>query len=246
MKQTVEQILNYLGGSGWDEVLYRYWTEDFVDVLEELKRLSDEGKHFTPALKKAFRWMKETPYNDIKVALLGEGHSIGIISATGIPFSQSHAKLIKPEFIGARQKGLDMRISTWKAANELVKPLLVPSIEYMNYDLSIWCRQGVLMIPYAVTTRINGDPHNKLWNGFRSRVIDSVNNRYKNIPWLLVGSNAIKYEDLIESKYTIPIELFPELTDNKWPEKVNTILLNQNKTPILWNTYKGEFATSTV
>lgn len=227
MVETRDNIVKYLKGSGWDIELYHYWqSEQFLYVLEQLKELSDDGKHFVPKLKNVFAWMKLCPFDKIKVLMLVDDWGY-TLNRQGVPYSCDMTKMAKEEFRP------DVKICNRHDIKEFVKPLIAEHGVF-DYNLERWCKQGVLMIPLSPTCRLEGKPHYRIWSQFINRVIEAVNGTYKDLPAMLTEKATWSYEDQIESKYTILYTGYPKCSDENWPGKLNKVLSDRNEKVIKW------------
>jgi uracil DNA glycosylase len=90
------------------------------------------------------------------------------------------------------------------------------------------------MLPLSLTSRIEGKAHKKLWEPFIMRMLETINKKHPNIPWVLLGSDTWKYEEDIDSSYIKKIELKFPIQDNNWGTWVNSILSSYNKPIIEW------------
>lgn len=222
MEEIIDNILLYLKGSGWDEELWQYFkSREFEKVIEFLQEQVKENKRFVPGIEQMFYWMKRIKFDTIKCVLFIED-PYNKLDRTGMPIMN------KDEFTKTMNDGLgqffDVKLNKYRT-------------EFDEYNIDRWCDQGVLFFPYACTIRLEGKPHNQIWTDFRARVIDIINYRHKHIPWVLMNltdteNGTHKYENLIESKYTFPMVLFPANTT--WSKWVNECLRNKNIEPIDW------------
>ncbi len=222
-KQIINEIVKGLFKTGWDTAMHSYWySREFTEVIKSLLIILGDNKHFCPKMKTMFHWLKVCPFKSIKCVIMVDDTHNGILSNHGIPFSRDNSDLGQNEYTG---KVI--------VKNRDIKTFLVPVVqdnESYNYNLERWCKQGVLMMPLASTWRVGGQAHYELWKDFRVRIIETIEEMHKDIPWLLVGEKAQRYECTIESKHTIPIDLQPELSIPNWNEKINSLL----EKPIDW------------
>jgi len=224
---VVEQLLKYLSGTGWEKVMYPYLnSSEFEYIIQELQDNIKKDKRFVPSIEVAFRWMKECPFDQIKVVMMIDDDLNNLPSNQGIPLSSNNDKLRSMTDFNEK------KIVGKYTLRSLVE-YLTADTELFNYDLVHWCNQGVLMIPCALTQRLEGKPHYSIWKDFRARMVEIINEHYKAVPWVLVGEMTHDYEYLIDSKYTLPITLNP-LTHN-WTKWVDITLGNINKPTINWN-----------
>lgn len=230
-EQKRDKVLEYIKGTGWEYSLYYYWkSQTFIDSIDKLTQYTDEGKPFTPSFNNVFRFLKECPLHSIKAVIFIDDDCNYLDAHTGIPYSQNPEMLKKPEF----PKTPDDRLCGRKNVAFFLKRLIKEN-ESFDFDLTRWCKQGVLLLPYTPTSRIEGTPHYDLWRELRIRIIDTLNVRYPDIPWVLVGQRTIKMEDAIVSKN---IQLFDLETLASqyipWHENINKVLKATNRGSIKW------------
>lgn len=221
IEKVRRKIIQHLGISGWAKAMYSYWDSvDFLEVLNKLKALSEDNKSFVPDIQYMFNWMKFCPYEKIRCVIMVEDRwKSG--TYRGIPLSMDE-ELIKKDVCTGLAINRNYDIESFMAV-----------LDKRRYGLEPWCRQGVLMFPISPTSRTNGNPHTELWSDFRARVIEAVEEQHKDLPWLLVQKPVWKYENLIQSKHTIPMKLYPE-ADVQWDKALNKILVAQGKEPVVW------------
>lgn len=215
MQELVKKINNKLKDTGWYAQLRMFLeSSDFLSIINELKKKVEEDKQrFCPSLSTSFAFLESIPFDDIKAIVFTDYVSNKLIEANGIPFSSNDVHSIIP-------------ITVYQSVDEKGKKNKRDSID--------WVKQGVLIIPLGLTSRIEGRAHLKLWEPFIMRIIESVNRKYPKIPWVLMGSGTWKYEEDIISPHVRKMELKNYTIDNQWSQWINTILIEQSKLPIKW------------
>jgi uracil-DNA glycosylase len=70
----------------------------------------------------------------------------------------------------------------------------------MNYDLSDWAEQGVLLLNTALTVRSGcAGSHLRMWRGFTTDTVRDLAKHARGVCFMLWGAHAIEYEALIPS-----------------------------------------------
>ncbi len=231
-QETLNKINNYLRGTGWNEALRSYWKSDnFREVITQLHQFSDDDKKFVPKIKDIFRWMIECPYDKIKCVIFIDDirNYIGI---PGIPYSQLHENMPKAKI--RLYTSEDSKQNKNEDIEQFVRRLKRHKEDEFNYDLSMWCNQGVLMMPYYITHRIGliSRVHADMWSEFRARIIEEIGYSHPDIPWVLVNHNTFKYRELINSDNILNVRVDHAKSDNNyWPFWINS----QLQEPIIWN-----------
>lgn len=229
MNEIRDKIVEGLKNSQWDKELSHYWESDrFLHTLTQLHQYTLEKKRFTPGLKDAFRFLKECPFSTVKVVIFIDDNCNTLLNM-GIPFSQDFNKMPIVEFSeGLKRECKRSDVKTF------LKKVIEREKKAFDYSLLEWCKQGVLIIPYALTTRVDGNPHYDLWSEFRARIVDTVNTSFPDIPWVLVNTRTIKMESYISSKNVITFKPFDYTNQPDWSMLVNNILKAKKEKPIKW------------
>jgi uracil DNA glycosylase len=214
MQEIIRKINEKLKPSGWyDQLRIFLESSDFSDIIEELKRKVDEDKQrFCPALNTAFRFLEDIKPDKIRAVMLIDYSCNRLDQADGVPLST-------PEKFVERTP-----VYLFQSMHEIQH----------RYDVNSWVKQGMLIIPQALTTRIEGRSHKKLWSPFIMRLIEAVNKKSPKAPWLLVGSDTWKYEEDIVSAHIRRFELKNPVDDKGWHLWINEILRSQKRAEIIW------------
>lgn len=235
-QQTINKILLYLRGSGWDTSMHSYWNSDnFKEVISQLHQFVEEEKRFVPKVKDMFTWMSTCPWETIKCVIFIDD-SRNHLNITGIPYSQEESKMPKAQ-LGQLHITEDTRVNKTEEIEQFIRRVKRSNDDVFDYNLTHWCKQGVLLIPYRITHRIGvlSKAHADLWKEFRARLIEEIGYTYPNIPWVLVNSSTFNYRPLINSKHILNVKTDHPYQNNFWPFWVNKHIQNSGKPPIIWN-----------
>lgn len=214
MQEIIKKINDKLKPSGWYEQLRIFLeSSDFSGIIAELKKKVDEDKQrFCPALSKAFRFMEDLNFDKVRAVIFIDYACNRLDQADGVPLSS-------PE----------------KNFYEKTPTYLFQSINGKHsLNVNKWVQQGMLIVPLALTTRIEGKAHKKVWEPFLMRLIESVNKHHPKAPCLLIGSDTWKYEEDLVSPHIRRLELKNPVDDREWHIWLNDILKSQGKPPITW------------
>ena len=214
MQEIVTKINEKLKSSGWyDELRIFLESSDFSDIITELKKKVEvDNQRFCPSLGKAFRFMEEVSCSKVKTVLLIDYAPNRLEYSDGIVLNSPN-KIIDP-----------------------IQLNIVKSSGRTTRKIDHWTEQGILMLPLSLTSRIEGKAHKKLWEPFIMRMLETINKKHPNIPWVLLGSDTWKYEEDIDSNYIKKIELKTPLAERDWANWIDECLSIQNKTSINWLT----------
>jgi|JI10StandDraft_1071094.scaffolds.fasta_scaffold124232_4 uracil-DNA glycosylase len=216
--------------SGWADKLKGFLlSDDFMSILKELLRQSDEGDRFTPKIKEIFRAFEECPYNDLKVIFIGQDPYPNLNTADGISFSCSKGELK----------------ASLKYIFREVEYTVYPEGGYdWNQDLARWSNQGVLMLNTALTTIINKvGVHFDLWRPFIAYLLDILVFQNPGLVYVFLGAKAKEWATSIpENNYKL-FAVHPAAAsyagDERWDSKdvfneINKLLIKQYNSKIIW------------
>jgi uracil-DNA glycosylase len=202
----------------------------FQDIVHFLKTEKDAGKTIYPPGKLIFNAFNLTPFDTVKVVILGQDPYHGAGQAHGLSFSVLPGVKPPPSLVNIFKElksdiGLDM-----------------PN----NYgDLTHWAKQGVLLLNTALTVRA-GEPfsHAKTgWSKFTDAVIETISNEKENIIFILWGKFAQEKISLIDtgkhfilgSAHPSPFSAHKGFLGCKHFSRTNELLVKTKQQPIDWN-----------
>ena len=170
-------------GNDWDEVLEGEFEKPYYQKLRAFLKKEYSSTRIYPDMYSIFKAMQVTPYNGVKVVILGQDPYHGPGQAHGLSFSV--------------QPGVEAPPSLQNIFKELRAELgcTIPN----NGCLLPWAEQGVLLLNTVLTVRAgNANSHRGAgWETFTDRVIELLNEREKPIVFLLWGANARSKTQLI-------------------------------------------------
>jgi len=164
----------------WDEFQSPYFSK-----LKEF--LVNEREHHPvyPPGRLIFNAFQHTPFEKVKVVLLGQDPYHGKGQAHGLCFSVPI--------------GIPKPPSLVNIFKELENDLGIPPPSHGN--LEKWADRGVFLLNATLTVRANqpGSHQNKGWEIFTSRVIERISEYKKGVVFLLWGRFAQAKESLVNS-----------------------------------------------
>ncbi len=191
--------------------------------------MEEKRKHqvFPPG-SKIFAAFDQTPFDRVKVVLLGQDPYHGPGQAHGLCFSVN--------------KGIRQPPSLVNIFKEIHADLGLPIPSHGN--LESWARQGVLLLNATLTVRARqaGSHQNRGWETFTNAAIRALSDRREGLIFLLWGSYAQAKTDLIDSgKHHIlkaphpsPFSASRGFFGCRHFSKTNELLRQQGKEPIDW------------
>ncbi len=214
---------------GWKLVLNDEFRANYFANLKAF--LIEEKKKYTiyPPGKDIFAAFDHTPFEKVKVVIIGQDPYHGQGQAHGLCFSVP--------------KGIRKPPSLVNIFKEIKDDLNHEIPESGN--LESWARQGVLLLNATLTVRANtaGSHQNKGWEQFTDAVIRNLSDKHSGLIFLLWGNFAIAKKDLIDStKHHIltaahpsPFSALRGFFGCKHFSRTNEILRQQQKTEIDWH-----------
>jgi len=212
----------------WKEVLKDEFNSSYM--LELKKFLIEEKKHYTiyPAGKNIFNAYNTTPFDKVKVVILGQDPYHGVNQAHGLAFSVLDGVPFPP--------------SLQNIYKELVDDI---GCEYpKTSNLTPWAKQGVFLINAVLSVRANmaNSHRGRGWENFTDATIKVISDKKENVVFILWGRPAQQKEKLIDSsKHLIlkaphpsPLSAFRGFFGSKPFSKTNAYLVSKGLKPIKW------------
>lgn len=167
----------------WKKVLSNEFSATYFQQLKAF--LIEEKKQYVVFPKETliFSAFNRTPFDTVKVVIIGQDPYHGPGQANGLCFSVSPGIRKPPSLINIFK--------------EIQDDLGIPIPESGN--LEPWADQGVLLLNATLTVRANtASSHQKKgWETFTDAVIKKISEQKENVVFLLWGNFAIQKEALI-------------------------------------------------
>lgn len=173
-----------LSGS-WLQRLESEFRADYMVALREfLKSEKAQGKIIFPPGKAMFNALNATPFEQVKVVILGQDPYHGPGQAHGLCFSVQRGVATPPSLVNIYK--------------ELNADLGLP-IPCHGY-LQAWAEQGVLLLNATLSVEAGkaGSHQNRGWEQFTDRVIEVLNEQRQHLVFLLWGGYAQKKGRIID------------------------------------------------
>ena len=202
--------------------------KDYYKKLHEFVINEYNTKTIFPPKEKIFYALQTTPYDKVKVVIIGQDPYHGVGEAHGMCFSVNPGIKIPPSLMNIYK--------------ELNRDLgcKIPNNGY----LAKWARQGVLLLNSVLTVEKDkpASHQNKGWEIFTDRIIEELNKSQTPIVFLLWGNFAKQKARLITNKkHLILTSSHPSPFSVKYGfegcshfSKANKFLASNNLTPIDW------------
>lgn len=215
---------------GWKAVLKDEFSKTyFQQVVTFLKTEKAQGKVIYPPGPLIFNAFNQTPFDKVRVVILGQDPYHGPGQAHGLSFSVPAGIKPPPSLVNIFKE----------IENDLGVKM---PMEYGN--LTKWAEQGVLLLNAALTVRA-GEPFSHArygWAEFTDAVISKVSELKEGVVFLLWGKFAQEKQILIdESKHFVlkaahpsPFSADKGFFGCKHFSKANALLMKQGLEPIDW------------
>lgn len=227
MEQTPASV-NVQIEESWKAALAEVFQQPyFAEIKQFLQAAKQAGKTIYPPGPLIFNAFNKTPFDAVKVVILGQDpyHNPG--EAMGLCFSVPKGIKIPPSLVNIYK--------------EIQSELGFPPPQHG--DLSYWAEQGVLLLNAMLTVEARQPAsHQKIgWQTFTDAVIRCISDKKDGVVFLLWGNFAKGKKDLIDpAKHYVLEAAHPSpLAGNAFQgcghfAYANKILESQGKTPIDW------------
>lgn len=220
--------INPIIHESWKDALKHEFAQPYMEELKAF--LVEEKKHYTlfPRGSDMFNAFNASPFESVKVVILGQDPYHGAGQAHGLSFSV--------------QSGVPLPPSLQNIFKELVSDI---GCAYpKNGDLTSWAQQGVLLLNTLLSVR-SGEPFShkeKGWEHFTDQVIRTLSEEREHIVFILWGAPAGKKTALIdERKHLIlkaphpsPLSSYRGFFGSKPFSQTNAYLHHWGIEPVSW------------
>lgn len=180
-KVSINPIIN----ESWKRVLIHEFNSEYFKNLKEFI-INEKKKHtIYPPSSKIFASYNYTPFDQVKVVIIGQDPYHGEGQANGLCFSVNEGVAIPP--------------SLQNIFKEIQNDLGFPIPKTGN--LEHWAKQGVLLLNATLTVRSNqpGSHQKHGWEQFTDATIRVLSEQTKGLVFLLWGKFAQAKESLIDT-----------------------------------------------
>lgn len=215
----------------WKAVLKDTFSQPFfVQLATHLKMEKAAGKTIYPPGKLIFNAFDQTPFDAVKVVLLGQDPYHGPGQAHGLCFSVPQGIKPPPSLVNILKE---------------LKSDIGITLPSENGDLTRWAKQGVLLLNAALTVR-KSEPFSHAnfgWAEFTDEVIRILSDQKTGLVFLLWGKFAQQKQVLIdETKHAVlraahpsPFSADKGFFGCKHFSRTNELLQGFGKMPVDWH-----------
>lgn len=215
--------------NSWKTVLREEFDKDyFVRLTEFVREEYRTAEAVFPPGNKIFAAFDATPFDEVKVVILGQDpyHNYG--QANGLCFSVGDSVQMPPSLV-----------NIFKEVNaDTGAP--IPT----SGDLTRWARQGVLLLNATLTVRAHqaASHQGRGWEQFTDAAVAALSARREQLVFLLWGNYAKRKGAVIdrskhfvlESAHPSPLSAYHGFFGNHHFSRANAYLVEHGKTPIVW------------
>lgn len=212
----------------WKQALSAEWEKEYFVQLTQWLRGEYKTKQIFPPGKQIFAAFDTTPFNDVKVVILGQDpyHDVG--QAHGLCFSVNDGVPFPPSLNNIFKEVHDDTGAPIPASGNLER----------------WAKQGVLLLNATLTVEAHqaGSHQNRGWEEFTDAAIAALANNREHLVFILWGSYAIKKGAFINrmkhlvltSPHPSPLSAYRGFFGNHHFSQANAYLQQHGIAPINW------------
>ncbi|MET1141198.1 uracil-DNA glycosylase [Enterococcus hirae] len=214
--------------NSWQTILTDEFEKEYYQKLRNFLKKEYTTQKIHPDMYHIYEALELTPYEKVKVVILGQDPYHGVNQAHGLSFSV--------------QPGVKIPPSLNNIYKELQSNLGISPVKHGN--LVSWAKQGVLLLNTVLTVR-EGQAYShrgKGWEILTDKIIEKLNEREKPIVFILWGKPAQEKMKMIDksrhiiltSAHPSPLSAHRGFLGSKPFSKTNDALMALGETPIDW------------
>jgi uracil-DNA glycosylase len=187
MQGAVTDKMDYLSlniEESWHRHIANEWQQPYYSELVRFLREEQANNQLIyPPAEQVFAAFENTPFDKVKVVILGQDPYHGEGQANGLCFSVAPGVRVPPSLKNIfKELNRDLNVD-------------IP----VDGDLSAWTSQGVLLLNATLTVRANqaASHQKKGWEQFTDAVIKVISNHREHVVFMLWGNYAKKKGGII-------------------------------------------------
>lgn len=215
--------------ASWKKALAGEFEKDYFVRLADFVKSEYSCSTVYPPAKFIFRAFELTPFDKVKVVILGQDPYHGDRQANGLAFAVSKGVSLPPSLVNIyKEIESDLKVST----------------KGRGGDLENWAKQGVMLLNATLTVQAHnaGSHQNKGWEEFTDAVVRVLAEQKENLVFILWGNYAQRKGKMIDdSKHLIirsahpsPLSAHNGFFGSAPFSQCNTYLIFHNEAPIEW------------
>ena len=214
--------------SSWKKVLEPEFKKPYFKKLAQFVKNEYQNHTVYPSPKHIFNAFNSTPFDQLKVVVLGQDPYHGPNQAHGLSFSVLPPTKTPPSLQNIYK---EIKTDTGKVTNT-------------SGDLTHWAKQGVLLLNATLTVRAGqaGSHQNQGWEKFTNAVIKTISDQKTGVVFMLWGNYAkqkgiiINREKhlILQSPHPSPFSAHSGFFGCRHFSQTNTYLLLNGQNSINW------------
>ncbi len=222
--ENIDPVIN----PGWKAVLSEEFRAPYFAALKKFLVSEKQQYPVYPPGKLIFNAFDKTPFDEVKLVILGQDPYHGPGQAHGLCFSVPRGVKPPPSLVNIFK--------------EIQDDLGIPVPAHGN--LESWATQGVLLLNATLTVRANtaGSHQGRGWENFTDAVIGTVSEKKEAVVFLLWGKYAQAKAELIDSSrhlvlksaHPSPFSAYSGFMGCRHFSKANEYLKSKGKKEISW------------
>lgn len=213
----------------WQSLLSEIFEKQYMQDLARFLKEERNQHNIFPKKSDVFTAFKLTPFENIRVVILGQDPYHGLNQAHGLSFSVQKDVKIPPSLV-----------NIYKELEQDLGDFNFPK----HGNLTKWAEQGVFLLNTVLTVRAHEafSHRDKGWELFTDEIIRLINERLDNVVFVLWGAPAKSKEKFIDSnKHLIltsahpsPLSAYRGFFGSNHFSKINNFLENKGYKKIDW------------
>ena len=215
--------------ASWQAVIGEEFNKPYMQSLRDfLKQEKAKGKTIFPPSPLIFNAFNHTPFDKVRVVIIGQDPYHGPSQAHGLSFSVPPGVALPPSLMNIfKEIESDLGLQMSKKG-----------------DLTAWADQGVLLLNATLTVEMAnaGSHQNKGWEEFTDAAIAALNKHREGLVFVLWGSYAQRKGEMIDAKkhlvlkspHPSPLSAHRGFFGNHQFSTINNYLKQRGETPIDW------------
>ncbi|MFH2085656.1 MAG: uracil-DNA glycosylase [bacterium] len=213
----------------WKKVLEPEFSTDYFVRLADFVKSEYQIATVYPPAKFIFRAFELTPFDAVKVVILGQDPYHGRGQANGLCFAVGRGMALPPSLQNIYKE---------------IESDLGEKPHSKSGDLEAWAKQGVLLLNATLTVKESspGSHQNIGWEQFTDAAIKLLSEKKENLVFILWGTYAQKKGTVIDStKHLViksphpsPFSAYNGFFGSRPFSKCNEYLFSHGELPIAW------------
>jgi len=213
----------------WQHVLGEELKQPYMQELRDFLRAEKQaGKEIYPPSPLIFNAFNHTPFDQVRVVIIGQDPYHGPGQAMGLSFSVPQGVKVPPSLVNIyKELGTDLGLQMSGSG-----------------DLTPWADQGVLLLNATLTVEAAkaGSHQKKGWEQLTDAAIQALNEQREGLVFVLWGSYAQKKGRMIDSErhlvlksaHPSPLSAYRGFFGSRQFSQINQYLSENGQAAIRW------------